>query len=128
MKAHAAWLIGACLAAGPALAQTPLPADKAMAGDVMDRAGWQWRLEVSPPLRVAATHFDQDQARPALATGVDPRLWIGDRRTQLGFSLRGDGLDKGTLLRTQLSGDAALALRLRGGKVGLFVAIPLNGK
>jgi len=128
VKAHAAWLIGACLAAGPALAQTPLPADKALAGDVMDSTQWQWRLDVSPPLRIGAPRFDQEHARPALATGVDSRLWIGDRRTQLGFALRGDGLDKGTLLRTQLSGDAALALRLRGGKVGLFVAIPLTGK
>lgn len=128
MNAHAAWLIGACLAAGPVLAQTPPPADKAMAGDVADRTQWQWRLEVSPPLRIGAPRFDQDRVRPALVAGVDSRLWIGDRRTQLGFALHGDGLDQGTLLRIQLSGDAALALRLRGGKVGLFVAIPLHSR
>jgi hypothetical protein len=128
VKLLAATLIGACLAAGPALAQSPPDADRALDNDVMAGRELRLRLEVSPPLRIGPPRFDQTRAQPVQATGIDSRLWIGDSRTQLGFALRGEGVEKGMLLRTQLTGDAALSLRLRGGKVGLFVAVALNGR
>ena len=37
-------------------------------------------------------------------------------------------LARGTLLRAQLNEDAALTLRLRGGKLGLFLSVRLDGR
>ncbi len=37
-------------------------------------------------------------------------------------------LARGTLLRAQLNEDAALTLRLRGGRLGLFLSVRLDGR
>jgi hypothetical protein len=125
VRALAASLIGACLATGSALAQA---APDEIDIQIPARTEWRWRFEVSPKMPVDLTRVEPDHVMPALATQADSRLWIGGQRTQLGLALHARGLDQGLLLRTQLQGDTSLALRLRGGRVGLVLAIPLNGR
>ena len=64
-----------------------------------------------------------------LGSSSDP-LTGRTRRTalELGFeSSRLQGLAKGTLLRAQLSAQSNLSLRLRGGRLGLYLGVKITG-
>lgn len=187
MNLQAALVLGACLAAGSALAQATPSEDDAFDAGEPARTGIRWRWEASPSQRMVSTHIEPGRAAPGVSTPIDYRLWVGDRRTEFGIGLlpaaphadAGNLLDsaphaavtlglryqvspqarlsfetelgsvagrsrplalelasssplqgwaKGTLMRTQLSADSSLTLRLRGGKLGLYLGVRLTGK
>jgi hypothetical protein len=118
MGSHAALLLlGASLATGSALAQVAaLPADTNWERiDTPARSGVRWDWEGMPNPRLGLPPLETDSA----ATGptADPRRWGGSKPRH--------GLAYGTLMRTQLSDDASLALRLRGGRLGLYLGVQL---
>ena len=135
-----------------------------------------WRWEAATGARGAAAPFESSRSAPGAAVPVDYRLWLGDRRTEVGIGLgststvtlglrhrisdqsrltldapwsRGgepvtgrprrmaldlglessplQGLAKGNLLRAQLNAHSSIALRLRGGRVGLYLGVRITG-
>ena len=118
MGSHAALLLlGASLATGSALAQMAAPpADNNWERiDTPARSGVRWGWEGMPNPRLGLPPLEPESA----ATGptADPRRWGGSKPRH--------GLAYGTLIRTQLSDDASLTLRLRGGKLGLYLGVQL---
>jgi hypothetical protein len=75
-----------------------------------------WRTGSQVPADVAAAAWSRSpQAAPADAGPPPPAAsW--------------HALARGTLLHTQLNDDAQLTLRLRGGKLGLYLAVRLPGR
>ena len=87
MNLQAALVLGACLAAGSALAQATPSEDDAFDAGEPARTGIRWRWEASPSQRMVSTHIEPRRAAPGVSTPIDYRLWVGDRRTEFGIGL-----------------------------------------
>jgi hypothetical protein len=117
MGSHAALLLlGASLATGSALAQVAAPtADNNWERiDTPARSGVRWGWEGMPNPRLG---LPLEPEIAATGPTADPRRWGGSKPWH--------GLAYGTLISTQLSDDASLTLRLRGGKLGLYLGVQL---
>lgn len=121
MNLQAALVLVTCLACGSALAQATLSEDHPFNAGEPARMGINWSGEASPshvfPQERLTLEIDRgsvvDRSRPlALMVASSPGL---------------QGWAKGTLMRTQLSADSSLMLRLRRGKLGLYLSIRLTG-
>ena len=118
MGSHAGLLLlGASLATGSALAQVaPPPVDHTWELiDAPARSGARWGWEGMPNPRLGLPPLEPGRA--ATGSAADPRSWGGSKPRH--------GLAYGALVRTQLSDDASLTLRLRGGKLGLYLGVQL---
>ena len=91
-------------------------------------------LACAPALATAAPDDAPDGAMPP---GLRAQVFQHSRssfalqRGDIGDAARSpllQQLAQGTLLRAQLSDDANLMLRLRGGRVGLYLAVRLDGR
>lgn len=145
MKLQVARVFGACLAAASALAQ---------AAPAVDYRLWVGHrsAEIGVGLLPAAPHAGRPLgAAPgaAMTLGVRYRLSPQTRLSldteisraagfeaahrsrplalELASSSPLQGLAKGTLMRAQLNADSSLTLRVRGGKIGLYLAVRLTG-
>ena len=163
--------------AAPDPSQAPDP----VSSDISDpatarRPSVVWRWEAATGTAGPAAPFESPRSAPGAAVPVDYRLWLGDRRTEVGIGLGStstvtlglrhrisdrsrltldapwsssgepvtgrarrmalelgfessplQGLAKGNLLRAQLSAHSSIALRLRGGRIGLYLGVRIAG-
>jgi hypothetical protein len=157
MKVHVARIVGACLASAAALAQAAPPQEPRVAlgaAAPIDYRLWVvghrsaefgvgllpaapdagqpfgaapggamtlgMRYRISPQTRLT---FDTGLSTSASAAGHSRLLAL-----ELASSQPLQGLAHGTLMRAQLSADSSLTLRLREGKLGLYLGVRLSGK
>ena len=121
MSLQTALVVGACLACGFALAQaTPSEVETSDAVEPA-RTGICWSLDTSPSHVLPQERLTLENELGSVASRSRPLA------LKLASSSRLQGWAKGTLLRAQLSADTSLTLRLRGGKLGLYLAVRLTG-